>query len=928
MRFFLKIICVVFVIFFSITIVCAAEKRETKRVLVLAGHFKNQPAIKLVEKGIQQVFQANTDYRIKVDIEYLDLYRFTSKHYKQEMIDLLRHKYGDRQIDVVITILTSALRFMLDDGDEIFPGIPTVFTVVTESNLTGLNLPGNVTGISYKIDISGTIEAALKLQPDTKHVVLIGGISKTIRAMCGEAEKIFQAYEDRLQFTYLTDHTMAQILEKVAHLPKDTIIFNMGVYRDKAGNVFVPSEAMEDIAEKSNAPSYTFHETVLGSGFVGGRLVGFEIQGRKAAAYALAILKGEKPSDLPVTSYGTIVPMFDWRQLQRWGLDEQRLPEGSIVRYKELTTWELYKWYIIGGICLFIIEAILILLLLFNWARRVKAESALRKSHKELELRVEERTAELSKTNEQLKEEFEERKQAEETLWDVKRRNQALLDHSPVCHKIVDLNFNLAYMSANGFKMLQLDDNADLYGQPYPFEFFPAAFRNKMTENLKKAKETGDTITMEALANDIEGNEVWLDSTLLPVLDDAGKIDYITVVSANTTQRKRAGEEKTKLQSQLQQSQKMESIGTLAGGIAHDFNNILGIILGNAELAMDDVAEWNPARQNLDEVKKACMRAKDVVRQILSFSRKSEIEQKSINITSVITESLKLSRASIPTSIEIRQNIANDVDDIFGDPTQIHQVMINLCTNAAYAMENDGGILEVTLENTEVDEDTASQYPELNPGPHVHLRVRDTGDGINPEIVGRVFDPYFTTKEVGKGTGMGLAVVHGIVKSHHGSISVESKLGKGAKFKLLFPSVIKKSKGETKKFQELPTGKERILFVDDEESMVDLNQQRLERLGYNVIPKTDPSEALEFFRTNPDQIDLIISDMTMPHITGDKLAQEILNIRPDMPIILCTGYSERMSEDRAQEIGIRKYIEKPIEKETLARSIREVLDAG
>jgi CheY-like chemotaxis protein len=370
----------------------------------------------------------------------------------------------------------------------------------------------------------------------------------------------------------------------------------------------------------------------------------------------------------------------------------------------------------------------------------------------------------------------------------------------------------------------------------------------------------------------------------------------------------------------------MESIGTLAGGIAHDFNNILGIILGNMELAIDDVPKWNPVRQNLDEVQKACLRAKDVVRQILSFSRKSEVEQKPLNIGPVVTESLKLLRASIPTSVDIRQNISKDIHNFFGDSTQIHQVMINLCTNAAHAMENDGGILEVTLENTEVDEDTASQYPELNPGPHVHLRVSDTGDGIKPEVVDRVFDPYFTTKEVGKGTGMGLAVVHGIVKSHHGSISVESDPGKGTTFKILFPSVEKKNKGETKILQELPTGNEKILFVDDEEAMVNLNQQRLEKLGYKVIPKTDPSEALAFFRGNPDQIDLVISDMTMPHMTGDRLAQEILKIRPDMPIILCTGYSQKISKETARELGIRKYIEKPIEKETLARSIREGLD--
>ena len=403
-----------------------------------------------------------------------------------------------------------------------------------------------------------------------------------------------------------------------------------------------------------------------------------------------------------------------------------------------------------------------------------------------------------------------------------------------------------------------------------------------------------------------------------PIVHGDGSVSEMTVFRDTT--------DFLRLQSQLQQSHKMESIGTLAGGIAHDFNNILGIILGNAELVMDDVPEWNRSRQNLDEIRKACLRAKDVVRQILSFSRKSEMEQKPINIATVVTESLKLLRASIPTSIEIRQNIANDVAEMLGDSTQIHQVMINLCTNAAHAMEDDGGTLEVTLESKEIDEDTASQYPELNPGPYVQLLVSDTGGGISPEILDRIFDPYFTTKDVGKGTGLGLSVVHGIVNAHHGRISVESKTGKGTTFNILFPAVKGKTRDEPKEFQELPTGKERILFVDDEESMVNLNQQRLERLGYKVIPKTDPSKALEFFRSNPEQIDLIITDMTMPKMTGDRLAQEILKIRPDMPIILCTGYSQRMSEDKAQELGIRKYIEKPIEMENLARSVREVLD--
>jgi CheY-like chemotaxis protein len=315
-----------------------------------------------------------------------------------------------------------------------------------------------------------------------------------------------------------------------------------------------------------------------------------------------------------------------------------------------------------------------------------------------------------------------------------------------------------------------------------------------------------------------------------------------------------------------------------------------------------------------------------MVRQLLAFSRKSDEETKLLNMTPIIKESMKMLRSAVPTSVEFEQHISDDPCNILGDAAQINQIVMNMVTNAAHAMSKEGGLLEVTLGKIMLQEEKTCFDWVLTPGPYVRLKVRDTGEGIEPEIITRIFEPYFTTKEVGKGTGMGLSVVHGIVKRHGGGIRVESELGEGTVFEVYFPALEKTIEEEKEPDEEIKGGSERILFVDDEESMVNLNQERLERLGYNVIPKTDPLEALEVFRTNPDQIDLIISDMTMPHMTGDKLAQEILNIRPEMPIILCTGYSERMSEDRAKEIGVRKYIEKPIEKETLARAVREVLD--
>ena len=383
--------------------------------------------------------------------------------------------------------------------------------------------------------------------------------------------------------------------------------------------------------------------------------------------------------------------------------------------------------------------------------------------------------------------------------------------------------------------------------------------------------------------------------------------------------------EHKKLEAQLKQAQKMQSIGTLAGGIAHDFNNIIGIIIGNTELAIDDVPEWNPARLNLEEIRIASLRAKDVVRQLLSFARKTQLEKKPTNITPIVKESLKLLRSSILTSIEIRQNISEDVDTILADPTQINQVLINLCTNADHAMP-DGGIIEVNLRNTELDEYTIAQYPGLIPGRYVNLTVSDTGQGISQKEIDRIFDPYFTTKEVGKGTGMGLAVVHGIVKGHNGFISVKSELGKGTTFNIFFPAVEEDAVVETENDEKLPTGNERILFIDDEESLVKIGHQRIGRLGYKIETTTSPIEALALFNSKPEQYDLIITDMAMPQMTGDKLIKEILTIRPDMPIILCTGFSEKIDEERAKKMGVRQYIEKPLDKHDLAVSIRQVLD--
>ncbi|MBW2488639.1 MAG: PAS domain S-box protein [Deltaproteobacteria bacterium] len=446
------------------------------------------------------------------------------------------------------------------------------------------------------------------------------------------------------------------------------------------------------------------------------------------------------------------------------------------------------------------------------------------------------------------------------------------------------------------------------------------AERQKLVDGIA---EKGKIDNLEARFRLKDGRKITaLMSAVLIRLNDR---PHILTITRDISELKYAQEEREQLKTQLIQAQKMEAIGTLAGGIAHDFNNILGAIIGYAEMALYDTRQDSMEHYNIDQVLKAGHRAKDLVKQILAFSRKSEQNKQIVSLTPIIKEALNLLRASLPTTIEIKQHIESNLDAIYADPTQIHQVMMNLCTNAGHAMADTGGTLNVSLQNVDLTAKAAAVYPDLSAGPYVKLSISDTGHGMDAATMDRIFDPYFTTKEQDKGTGMGLAVVHGIVKGHGGSIQVESTPGKGSGFDILFPIMEKQTVSETEKLKALPTGSECILLVDDEDSLIELGKNMLVKLGYQVETRTRPVEALETFRADPHKYDLVISDMTMPNMTGDILAAELRQIRADIPIIICTGYSERINEQRAGELGLQGLIMKPFTIRRLAKTVREVL---
>jgi PAS domain S-box-containing protein len=453
--------------------------------------------------------------------------------------------------------------------------------------------------------------------------------------------------------------------------------------------------------------------------------------------------------------------------------------------------------------------------------------------------------------------------------------------------------------------------------------------RKKYTERINKVlKGQKVTASVEYQLKTKNGRELWALLNMNFLQDTEGRPVRVLVVAHDITEQKQAQEEKKNLEYQLQQAQKMEAIGTLAGGIAHDFNNILSVIIGYTELILMNAHIDTEVRQNLKEIFNASKHARDMVKQILAFSRQNKQERKPIQVAHIVKEALKMLRASLPSTISIQQNIEKNTGIIEADPTQIHQVLMNLCTNAAHAIDEKDGVLEISLANVDLDHPAATEFPDLYPGSFLKLSVSDTGNGIAPEALPHIFNPYFTTKEKGEGTGLGLAVVQGIIKSLNGAITVDSKVGEGSTFNVYLPTIKRELAEEEEMPKPLPMGYERILLVDDEQPLVEIGKQMLERLGYRVDTRTSSIEALNLFKANPDRFDLVITDIVMPNMSGDKLADEMMGIRPDIPIVLCTGYSEKFTRQHASDMGIECFLMKPLVMQDLAGTVRRALTAN
>jgi PAS domain S-box-containing protein len=884
---------------------------QDARIFILHSYHQEYPWTNNENRGFTQTLADKfPSYEINISTEYLDTKRVSfNKEYQEFFFHYLQEKFILYTPDVIFCSDDNALTFLLQFKERLFGNVPVVFCGVNNLDVEkGLNRQ-EYTGVFEKKEIAPNLALLKKINPQPGNIIFLGDDSSTNQAIEQKIKADMASLFPKQKYSVLSSNNLSYLVNQV-QLGKAGVIFltTIGGIKDEQNLVVPLQKTIASIVRAGNFTVISMEDVYLEEGVLGGYVTSGFAQGKEAANLTVQILQGSSPASIPLINVSPNEYMFNYPQLKKFGLTTSQLPAKSVILNRPQSLYDQYKYRIWSAVLFLIFQTFAIFVLLKNINKRKSAESALQQAGKVLEQKVLERTSELSTLNKNLEAE--------------KNKIQKYLDIAGVIFVIISPDKEVVLINKKGCEILDTPEE-EILGKNWFDTFLPERFRQGAAAVFDKLM-SGEEQLVEYYKNPAltkNGNErvIFWHNALLR--DDNGNIEGVLSSGEDIT-------EQEQLEQQLRQSQKMEAIGTLAGGIAHDFNNILTAIIGYTELARYEQSAESPIKTDLDEVLNACNRAKELVQQILTFGRKGDQQLKPLRIQLIIKEALKLLRASLPTTIKMTQNIDPDCEAVFADPTEIHQLLMNLCTNAYHAMRESGGLLSVSLYPVALRKEDLGHKIHLDAGLYLKLEINDTGTGMPEDVQNKIFDPYFTTKEKGEGTGLGLSVVHGIVTRLHGDISVHSEPGKGTTFIIYLPTVPPSSADASPDLDSvnIPKGNERILLVDDDVTIAQLNSKTLAGLGYEVTSFTNSEDTLHEFQKRPDNFDLVITDMTMPDMTGAELAVQILKIKPGMPIILCTGYSEQINEEKAKSLGIRAFIMKPVKISKLTETIRKVLD--
>jgi two-component system, cell cycle sensor histidine kinase and response regulator CckA len=817
-------------------------------------------------------------FKIDLQVEYLDAKRYNIPPVIESLYQVFKRKYSHEHFDVVIVSDDDALNFALHYRPKLFPGTPVVFCGVNDLNKKDL-AAGNLTGVIESFDLTRTIDVALKMHPEKRRMIVVGDESTAGLAIRKQIEAIVPRFKDRLQVDYWIQIDLAQVQQRVQHLPDDTFLFFIPYFQIINNHTYTAEEVMSAIYTHSRVPIYTSWGFLLGSGAVGGSMLSGEDHGRIAAGMALKILEGTPADSIPIIRKPSGSYQFDYNVMHHLKIPEKLLPPGSTIINAPKVFYELPKelvWTIVISLLLLLVTLIFLVSTMIG------------------------------------------RRQVERKIKDQLTFQETLMDTNPQLVSWKNLDFK--YLGANR-------TFATFFGLNDPSELI-----SKMTQDVIHDKDyvqwsqSADVAVVrnkEAFRKvrkkltDHLGNTAWIEVNKVPLRDQSGKIVGILSTAENITRE-------LDLEKQLLQSQKMEAIGTLAGGIAHDFNNILTSIINSTELAIGDVEPNSQTNKDLERVLKAARRGGRVVKQILAFSKPSQEGFRPTNLTSVVTEVVGLMEISLPGNIEMRSHISPNIGCILADPTQIYQAVMNLCTNAFQALRENGGTLQIRLEEITLEEEEAKTL-NIETGNYIQLTVADNGPGIAPSIIDKIFDPFFSTKDKTEGTGLGLAVVHGIVKSHLGRLKVDSEEYRGTTFRLFFPKIA--STDELPEQQNISVGNREgtILFVEDNEDQLHTAPRILENVGYSVTAVGFPQQALDLVTAHPERFDLLITDYDMPAINGIELIQRVHFLNPEIPSILISGREDAITAAHAIP-SIRRVFIKPYDTIDLTFTINTILE--